>query len=70
MKRKGQAWESSEWWVRVCLHTSVGWGLRACSGRIRAGFGVREAPFSEVSSKRGAQERRKGKRKISLKDWL
>lgn len=46
-----QAWETSEWWGRACLHTAVSWGPRACSGRISAGLGVRGAPFSGVPSK-------------------
>lgn len=34
LKRKEQAPETPERWVRACLHTSVGWCPRACSGRI------------------------------------
>lgn len=54
--------------MRACLHTSVGWGPRACSGRIRPGLRVKEAPLSGVSNKGRVWGRRKGrKRKISPK---
>ena len=50
-KRRGQSREMPKWSVRAYLHTSVGWGPRACSGRIKAGFRAREAAFSEAPSK-------------------
>lgn len=49
--------------MRACLNTSVGWGPRACSGRIRAGFGAMESlSLGYLVRRAGVWGRRKGRK--------